>query len=448
LKAKHNLANTWLWLNGSILEFPLATRIFHSICIIAILALAYNIPLNYFVGLPLIAIMSCFTLIAIGGIYYLSRVKRKTNGAMLLFCVAGNMLFGANFFLNSGIDGPTDMFFILTMIIMVAVVPVSQYWFWVISNLAIVLTLHYLQYINPDWVPATYEHVKDRFLDVSSAYVTVLAVTLFSFYFIRKSYDSEKKSAEQKTAMMNMLNEEKNKLFSIISHDLRAPLTNVQNYLELLTEVEISLEERQDIQEQLLQSTRNTLDLLNNVLSWSKSQMDGSTFKLTSVNIYDLLSHQLLLFINIANSKKIRVEISIDPKIYVMGNGDMIQLIVRNLINNAIKFTASGGRIIVSAKQDGNNCLIMVKDNGIGKPVKLTSDIFYLNSESTAGTANEKGVGLGLVLCKEFTEAQHGRIWFACDSISGSSFFVELPLVNDQAMKVTKPKSIFTGIKH
>lgn len=438
MKAKRYLGNLWLRLNGSAVEFPLAIRIFHAICLISLLALAYNIPLNYFVGLPVIAAASALTFILFAVIYYLSRFGNKTSFAMLLFCITGNLLFTANFFLNSGINGPTDIFFILTMIMMVAIVPVSQYWFWVITNILLVFILHYIQYAHPGLIPNTYIHSSDRFIDISSAYFTVVAITLFSFYYIRRGYDTERKSAEQKAAMMKVLNEEKNKLFSIISHDLRAPLSNIHNYLELLTEMELSKEEHQALQVRLLQSTRNTLDLLNNVLSWSKSQMMGLSFNLSPVNVHELLASQLLLFASIAHSKNIKLEIFIDPKLNIMGNGDMLQLVVRNLINNAIKFSATGGKIIVSAIQESNQCLIMIKDSGTGKPVKLTQDIFYLSSESTAGTQNEKGVGLGLVLCKEFTEAQHGQIWFECDPVSGASFFVELPLASITSLQAVQ----------
>jgi two-component system sensor histidine kinase/response regulator len=440
LKFKQYLLHLWHRLNGSVSRFPLTTRIFHSICLISVFALAYNVPLNYLVGLPLVAAVSAVVGVLFAFLYYLSRVKKKTALAMLIFCITGNLMFIAVFFLNSGINGPTDIFFILTMIMIVAIVPVRQYWVWVITNVLIVSNLHYLQFTYPELVPNTYTEEVNRFVDITSAYFTVVAVALFGFYIIRSNYESERKSAEQKTAMMRLLNEEKNKLFSIISHDLRAPLGNIQSYLELLTEIDISEEERNKIQADLLQSTRNTLDLLNNVLSWSKSQMQGLKFKLTPLNVYELLSPQLLLFIGIAGSKNIRVEISIDPKLQVMANGDMLQLIVRNLVNNAIKFTARGGRIIISAQQRETCCQLMVKDSGKGSPVKLTTDIFYLNSGSNAGTANEKGVGLGLVLCKEFTEAQNGRIWFNCDSVSGSSFFVEVPLV----IKQERPEIVIT----
>lgn len=426
MKITSNLGPLWHRLNGSVQEFSLDTRIFHSVCLISILALFYNIPLNYFVGLPMIAVASGATLLLIAGIYYLSRFYKKVSAAKLIFCITGMLLFVANYFLNSGIDGPTDIFFVLTIIMMVAIVPVAQYWFWVILNVMIVLGLHYLQYQHPDWIPHTYENVQSRYIDISSAYVTVIAVSLFNFYSIRRSYEAEKRSAEQKAQVMKLLNEEKNKLFSIISHDLRSPLSNIQNYLEMLTEVEIAEEERLKIEKSLLQSTRSTLDLLNNVLNWSKSQMDGLKFNLEPLNVYQLLSPQLLLFINIAANKKIKVEISIDPTIEVLGNKDMLQLVVRNLVNNAIKFTAPGGKIAVTAKASRERCIITVKDSGIGTPVKLPQDIFYLNGASTAGTANEKGVGLGLVLCKEYTEAQNGKISFDCDAVSGTSFYVEI----------------------
>jgi two-component system sensor histidine kinase/response regulator len=381
------------------------------------------------VGLPLIAMASAATLMVIGIAYYLSRFRNQAPVAKLIFCITAMLLFIANFFLNSGINGPTDIFFVLTIIMMVAIVPVRQYWLWVTMNIVAVLGLHILQFIHPEWVPDTYLQIHSRYIDISSAYVTVVAVALFNFYSIRRSYEFEKRSAEQKTEVMKLLNEEKNKLLSIISHDLRSPLGNIQSYLELLTEVDIQESDRLTIQNHLLQSTRSTLDLLNNVLNWSKNQMDGLKFTLSPVNVYDLLSPQMLLFINIAANKKIKVEISIDPTIEVLGNSDMIQLIVRNLINNAIKFTAVGGRITVTAQVNQEDCVITVKDSGNGKPVKLTQDVFYLNATTGIGTANEKGVGLGLVLCKEYTEAQNGEISFECDTVSGTTFYLQLPTV-------------------
>jgi two-component system, sensor histidine kinase and response regulator len=431
LKPLHQLHKqwnaAWRWLTGPMAVFDLTSRIFHSICLLILIALAYNIPFNYYVGLRAIALLSTISCLIFIGVYYLSRFKNKKNPALLIFCITGTLLFVINFFLNSGINGPTDLFFVLTMVVMIAVVPVKYYWPLVTSNLTIVLVLHYIQFAYPDWVPDTYTSASYRYSDISSAYVVVVAMIIFSFYFIRRNYDVERRSAEQRAAMMNLLNEEKNKLFSIISHDLRAPLTNVQNYLELLTEVKLSENEQHDIQQKLLYSTRSTLDMMNNVLSWSKSQMDGLKFKLSALTVHELLLPQLLLFTHIAENKKIKTEVTIDHDLQVVANGDMLQLMMRNLINNAIKFTLPGGNIAVSAKKRGANVVLTVKDSGNGRQLKLSNDIFYLKSESTKGTAGEKGVGLGLVLCKEFAEAQNGRIWFECDKVSGATFFVEMP---------------------
>jgi two-component system sensor histidine kinase/response regulator len=420
----------WDYFSGSDLEFTLTTRIFHSVCLISLMALAYNVPLNYALRLPFIAVASAIAFLLLSGLYYLSRVRRKTAQATLIFCILSNVLFVSNFFFNSGIDGPTAMFFILSMIVIVAIVPVRQYWYWVTINVSLFLSLNLLQYQHPDLAPYTYDLISDRYIDFSSAYITVVAVAIFSFYFIRRNYEIEKASAEQKGNVLKLLNEERNKLMSIIAHDMRSPLANIQSYLELLVEQDISEEEAKVINKSLLQSTRGTLEMLDNVLNWTKGQMDGLSFKLHPVNVFELLSPQLLVLTDIAANKKITLKNSIDPHIMVTGDGEMLQLVVRNLVSNAIKFTASGGHISVHTNIKHDACLIVVKDSGTGKPVNLTPDIFYLSGASTTGTMNEKGVGLGLVICKKYIEVQHGTPWFECDAMSGATFFVQLPLVS------------------
>jgi two-component system sensor histidine kinase/response regulator len=428
LKIKIFLRHKWDHCIGSDPEFTLTTRIFHFVCLISLLALAYNVPLNFVVKLPVIAISSAITFLVIGSLYYLSRVQRKTSYARVIFCLLGNLLFVGNFFLNSGIDGPTDMFFILIIIIIVAIVPLREYRYWVTGNIILVLCLHLFQYQFPDLVPFTYRLSRDRYIDVSSAYISVVIVAIFCFYYIRRNYEIEKASANRKANALKLLNEERNKLMSIIAHDLRSPLGNIQGYLELLVEMDISEEEAHVIKKRLLQATRGTMDMLNNVLNWTKSQMNGQNFKLGPVNLFKMLSPQLMMLMDIAANKKISLEVSIDPNITVTGNGEMLELVVRNLVTNAIKFTVSGGYIHVTTKIQGDTCLIAVKDSGTGQPVKLSNDIFYFSGTSKFGTMNEKGVGLGLVLCKEYTEVQHGTLSFECDAVSGVTFKLQLPL--------------------
>lgn len=155
--------------------------------------------------------------------------------------------------------------------------------------------------------------------------------------------------------------------------------------------------------------------------------MSGGTIKKEALNVNELLEPQVQLFRNIAAHKQISLESMFQPDATVLGNADMVQLIVRNLVNNAIKFTSPEGHINISVNQNNDTCLIIVKDSGNGSPAQLTDEIFQLSSDTTRGTANETGVGLGLVLCCEYIALLGGRIWFNCDPQSGTEFFVELP---------------------
>lgn len=410
-------------------QFPLADRIFHSVLAICIAALVYNIPLNLAVGLPDIALASLISLALIAYLFYLSRYAGRTKIARLIFCLTGTCLFVINWFLNSGIDGPTGYFFLLMLVVMVAVVPVKTYWYWVGSNVVLLLSLHLIQFMQPDWVPFTYPQRADRFIDITSAYATVVVVVLACFYITRKRYETERREAQANAARLKVLDAEKNKLFSIISHDLRSPLSLIQNYLEMLVEYKLSEAENRDIKAQLLQSTRGTLDMVNNVLQWSTSQLSGGEIRKEKLVLSQLLEPQIQLFRAMAAQKQIRLESVFAQHATIYSNADMIQLIIRNLLNNAVKFTSPGGTIQLFASCNETTCLLTVKDSGNGQPAGLTDAIFELSSGTVRGTANESGVGLGLSLCREYTQLLGGRIWFLCAADSGTTFFVELPAI-------------------
>lgn len=412
---------------GAPRDFPLTVRIFHSVLAICMAALIYNIPLNIIIGLPNIALASVVSLLLAFTLYYLSRYRHKTTVARLIFCITGTGLFIINYFLNSGIDGPTGYFFILIIVVVIAVAPVSEYWYWIISNIVLLIGLHIVQYIHPEWVPYTYPARGERYMDISSAYITVVLIVLACFYIIRKNYEAERLEARQSAAKLIRLDAEKNRLFSIISHDLRSPLAHIQNYLEMLADYDLSDQERKDIKSQLLLSTRGTLDMVNNVLYWSKSRLEGKEQLNELLNVANLLKQQVELFRSIAARKQIELESILMPEATIWGNADIVLLIVRNLLNNAIKFTAPGGRVRISATSSKGVSLLIVKDSGNGSPVKLNDEIFQFNTATATGTANETGVGLGLALCHEYTAQLGGRIWFNVDPVSGATFFVELP---------------------
>jgi two-component system, sensor histidine kinase and response regulator len=274
-------------------------------------------------------------------------------------------------------------------------------------------------------------------------------VILLCFYcitYIRRQYETEKKNAEDKSAAiteqnrmissqnldLKRLNAEKNKLMSIIAHDLRSPLGSIQNSLEIITEYDLDSEDKQFMEKELLQTTRETSAMLSKLLFWSKSQLTGISVVSTRHNLSKLMDQALDTARLSASHKKIELinDISLETDIYA--DADMMELIVRNLVGNAIKFTPPGGSIFISSEEKSQECWLCIRDTGRGIALEKQSEIFSLTAQSTYGTENEKGLGLGLLLCKEFINAQSGRIWFESKEGQGTSFYVSVPLYIDQ----------------
>lgn len=436
-----NISKRWIRVTGSTAEFPLEVRIFHSVCIIAIVALAYNVPFNFVIGLPLIAGLSLVTLLIFGFLYYLSRYKHKTSSAIIIFATVGNSLFAVNFFFNSGTQGPTELLMGLCVLLLLCILPQKRHRLWIVLNALIVVGLNLFEYYNPARIPLTYDSRQSRYLDLTSAYIVVVIVTYYTINYLKRNYEREKRSSADKASAiekkngqivlqnheLGRINQERNKLMSIIAHDLRSPLSNIQNYLELVTEYDLDTAERRLVEDDLLKVTRRTIDMLGTLLSWSKGQMDGVAVKLGYVSLRSALFNTLELERSIALKKEITLAADLDWDIKIVADTDMLQMVIRNLLNNAIKFTNAGGEISFKVKQIGSECWLIIRDNGIGMTPEKQAELFSLRAGATFGTNNEKGVGLGLLLCKEFTELQGGRIWMESAPGEGTAFFVSMP---------------------
>ncbi|RYZ47727.1 MAG: HAMP domain-containing histidine kinase [Sphingobacteriales bacterium] len=187
--------------------------------------------------------------------------------------------------------------------------------------------------------------------------------------------------------------------------------------------------EKTEITQSLLRETKNTQVMLFNLLSWTKSQMEGGMkVNLNALKLSEVIEACLKLQHSAALEKMITISNQTDPEVCVLADLDMLKLVVRNLLNNAIKFTRPGGEIkIISEIKDGQGRLI-VQDNGIGISPEQQKELFSMESSSTYGTNNEKGVGLGLMLCKEFTELQGGSISFTSIIGEGTAFNLSFPL--------------------
>lgn len=416
------------YLIGKKTSFTLEGRIFHSVCLVALMGLAVCIPFNASMQLFRLSLLMVVIFLAVLTIYYFSRFRNKTSAGILVLSIINNLLLMVNYYYNSGVNGPSTVVFALSFLITVSIVPKKHFWIWLPLNIVIVLSLLFFEFRNPELVRNTYPDEAAKFTDIGFTYLLCVAIILLITSFIRNSYYGEREITAQKTLALEASNHTKNKLLSILAHDLKEPLASIQGFLELLTEYKLEEAERLNMEKQLLSRTKDTAYILANVLSWTKGQMEAVQISLKPLALKQSLYSTLKVMEGIAKEKGIELRNQIADEICVLGDRDMLQLVIRNLISNAIKFTFPGGDIIVSAQMHQNECVISVKDNGAGIPTEQQSAIFSPALKPTFGTGNERGVGLGLMLCKEFTELQGGKISFESQTDAGSTFMVHLPL--------------------
>lgn len=416
------------YLIGDKTSFTLEGRIFHSVCLIALMGIAACIPFNASMQLFRLSLLMVGIFLAMLAIYYFSRFRNKTSAGIFILLVVNNLLLVVNYYYNSGVNGPSTVVFALSFLITVSIAPKRQFWVWLPLNIVIVLGLLSFEFKNPELLKYTYPSEAAKFMDIGFTYLLCVAVILLITSFIRNSYYREREITIQKTLALEASNHTKNKLLSILAHDLKEPLASIQGFLELLTEYKLEESERLNMEKQLLSRTKDTAYILANVLSWTKGQMEAVQISLIPLPLKTTLEGTFKVMEGIAKEKGVELRQLVTNEISVLGDRDMLQLVIRNLITNAIKFTFPGGDIIVSARVQQSVCIISVKDNGAGIPKEQQSSIFSPALKPTFGTGNERGVGLGLMLCKEFTELQGGTISFESEPDVGSTFMISLPM--------------------
>jgi len=240
-------------------------------------------------------------------------------------------------------------------------------------------------------------------------------------------------SLEQANAELRDVNAVKDKLFSIISHDLRGPLATLSNFIGLLIELDDSFSpsEIRHLGKRIQTSVLHVKDLLNNLLHWSRNQMNNSKTEMEVLELNRLIRRNINLFEATAEQKHIDLQINTDTEsLTVMADENMLDTVLRNLISNAIKFTKPEGSISIKSYQSDQRVIVEIKDSGVGMSEAVRKDLFEQGKHyTTHGTAHEKGTGLGLKLCKEFIEMQGGTISVKSIEGEGSTFSFDLSIV-------------------
>jgi len=244
----------------------------------------------------------------------------------------------------------------------------------------------------------------------------------------RKIISQKAELLEKQAAGLKESDGIKNKLFSIISHDLRAPMVALRNLFQNANDQNLSTQEIKTMMPDILNDLNYSTSLIENLLQWAKCQMQSDVIRPQKLDLGKMVYEVTQLLHLQSSAKQIRVEQKTSLPVYAYADYDMISLVLRNLLSNAIKFTPEGGTIVIGTNESPLCAEVYVRDSGIGisrnEMKKINANSFY----TTNGTRNENGTGLGLMLCRDFLIKNDGRLMIESEPGKGSTFSFTLPL--------------------
>lgn len=275
--------------------------------------------------------------------------------------------------------------------------------------------------------------LKRDVLTAGAVLLLLLAFVLFRNYSQKKKLSEQLARQNESISAQNISLEKlilvKDRLFSIIGHDLRGPIYTVSQMMEMIKEDDLSKEEITYFIDKACDNLTATAHLVENLLYWAKSQMDGIHTNPVNFDVRKLIDQNVRLLKARAAEKKVMISgMDENEAETVYGDEVMIDIVIRNLVENAVKFSKAGDTVTVVAEKKERSTEITVKDNGKGIPEEAQAKIFdKFSSYTTYGTAAEKGSGLGLLLCKELVEKNNGTLWFESKTNMGTSFHFSIP---------------------
>lgn len=249
-----------------------------------------------------------------------------------------------------------------------------------------------------------------------------------SIALIIQHYDQKTRQTQRDLTAMHKAKE---RLYSIIAHDLRGPIGSVANIADLVYDSIESNEvddETKKLSKTILKTSAETRDLLENLLSWTKNGYSDMTPELSKIDVLALFDNCIELNRAQIDLKEIKVTFNKKDSYYTKGDEKMIFTVLRNLVSNAIKFSHKGGEIELQVKKANNQVQYSISDNGIGMPAEMVNNAFLINNKKVRpGTNKEHGTGLGLVLCRELIDKNDGKIWIESTPEVGTKVHFELP---------------------
>jgi len=424
----------------SVIGIPIS--LLHVILFISHLKSSVGIEYEWRVSIIAIHTSIIILLSIISLTIYFVFIKKRSNIRLAEICivaVALSLLFGgaAISAVDQKITTAINPFIATTIIssIILLIRPVYSILYYALSFIIFYLLMNYAQ-TNPDvLISNNVNGLKFSGLGLC------LSLTFWKMNLTRikqhKLIEKQKNELIENLNKLKFYSEElkesdttKDKLISIIAHDLRSPLASLINVTKLVSEDFdiMTPEEIKKIMISLNKETELTFESLNNLLLWTKTQRKKLVPVLKTTNLNQLVENSILPIRTLCNQKRIAFANNIDENIDICTDSSMMESVIKNLIINSIKFTKEEGNISINANFSEDKIIVAIQDNGIGMKPKVLEKLFKSGSEfTTNGTQNEKGTGLGLQICKEFVELNGGQIWAESKFGTGSIFYFSLP---------------------
>ena len=272
--------------------------------------------------------------------------------------------------------------------------------------------------------------IYDKSAQIVSTSIMIAAVTLINLFsgifiiiLVSAAFNRTKRQFDSYNEQLQTEIDLKNRFFTIISHDLRAPFNALLGFSKLLLSGEISEDQKTGFIEAIHESSTQGLELLENLLQWSNEQTNRTVIKIENYNLHRIARKTVKLMSFASEKKNISLNMDIDEDIEIVFDKDCLELILRNLISNAVKFTNRDGRIKLTAELRGQTVLCSVEDNGIGMSVTRLNELrSSIRPRGSRGTENEGGAGIGLMLVKEFASKCGGQLFIESEEGRGSKF--------------------------
>ncbi len=373
--------------------------------------------LNIAQGRYLLSLMNLITTFGSVMLLFLHR-RRRYLWARLVLIVSSSCAFAfTGFFYHNGAE-----YFLFNMMIIVALVYDNK-WVILISSLILISAFLGIVYF-PQSIPGISPVPEERvWLNAGTALIFPM-VGLTFFKYIQEDYQKEIEAQQQ--SLQNM-NKDKEKLFSIVAHDVRSPLATLEVLLDMFLKGEYPEKDMKEAAEVLHEKVSQLGGSLDNILRWSSRSMKGIQSLPESFPLLPLLTEVLYFFrLNILQ-KNITVEMKVPESQTLYADRDQVSVILRNFLSNALKFSYAGGRVIIETRTEEDKLGITIQDEGTGMTPKQVADLFSYNQHPEYGTNGERGTGLGLVLCREFAQQNSGSIMVDSLPGKGTSLTILLP---------------------